>query len=107
MKYTKQNIVEGIYNKLDAMFEHEPMLHPMKELYKEKLVHYPKEVEQNVLEWINDLPLTEIDCYGVSIKGVMVDLELPDVWFPRVLSSFIDFMNSGFDDPYVIYGSFV
>ena len=57
MKYTKENIAEGIKAKIDVINEPEVIKHK----FVKKISEYPIEIEQNILEWINDEFLTNID----------------------------------------------
>lgn len=95
MIYTKENIEEGIIAKINSIND-EDADEGMKRIWRNKFVNYPIEVEQNVLEWINNQPITDIDCHGESIRRVLDIFELDDSWFPIVLENFILFKNSGF-----------
>lgn len=97
MKYTRENIVEGINAKLDEMYGKDPMLVGACALYKSILPDYPIEIEQNVLEWVNGAPLTDIDCHGVSIKRIMENRNLKEWYFPVVLRNFIMFKRNDFE----------
>lgn len=107
MKYTKENIIEGIYAKLDEMQGDPVLVEAAKQSYKKSLVNYPIEVEQNVLEWINDLPITAIDCHGTSIKKVLDGMELSIEFFPMVLENFIYFKETGFSNVLLCYSGFL
>lgn len=96
MKYTRENILEGINAKLEATYCRDKMDERFLRLYKQELPQYPIEVEQNVLEWINDEPITEVDCHGISIRYVLDRFNLSNDWFPLVLRNFITFKNGGF-----------
>ena len=93
MKYTRENIQEGIIAKINSLNE---LSEASKRVYRTVLIDYPIEVEQNVLEWINDLPITEVDCHGESIKNVMNVLGLDVTWFPSILKNFISFKHTNF-----------
>ena len=67
MKYTKENIQEGIRATINAL----PITSIDKELLMFSIPQYPIEIEQNVLEWINNEPLTDINCHGESIVQTM------------------------------------
>ena len=92
MVYTKENIKEGIIAKINSIND-EDADEGMKRIWRNKFVNYPIEVEQNVLEWINNQPITDIDCHGESIRRVLDIFELDDSWFPIVLENFILFKN--------------
>jgi hypothetical protein len=96
MKYTRENIVEGINAKLNKLVDENPILSPMCNVYRTILLNYPIEIEQNVLEWINNLPITKVDCHGISIKEVMERKQVKDVYFPIVVQNFIRFKDNGF-----------
>ena len=100
MVYTKENIKEGIIAKINALDDYSE---DSKRVFRSILMDYPIEVEQNVLEWINDLPITEVDCHGDSIKRVMDVFNLDISWFPVVLNNFIRFKNVNFCMTTVIY----
>ena len=100
MKYTKENIIEGIYAKVDAMPD---ASEADKEFWKWKLVQYPIEVEQNVIEWVNGLPITELDCHGESIRRVLDFGGLDDTYFPSVLIGFIWFKSNDFMTNSIVY----
>ena len=107
MKYTKENIIEGINAKLDEIVAKNPDLTGICNVYRASLPNYPIEIEQNMLEWINDLPLTEIDCHGASIKGVMESRKLPDHFFPALVRNFITYKKYNFAcGTYICYEGF-
>lgn len=93
MKYTKENIKEGIIAKINSLDE---LSEASKRVLRIELLDYPIEVEQNVLEWINNLPITEVDCHGESIKRVMNVFNLDISWFPVILEGFIRFKDTNF-----------
>jgi hypothetical protein len=92
VKYTIENIIDGIYAKIDSM----DIPDREKYLWKSKLQQYPNEISQNILEWINDLPITEVDCHGESIVKTMTVWDLDESWMPWVIDGFIKFKKSGF-----------
>ena len=97
MKYTRENILEGINKKLEEQYGSGSHIdNAFLRLYKQRLPEYPIEVEQNVLEWINDKPITEVDCHGISIRYVMDCFNLSDDWFPLILRNFVTFKNDNF-----------
>lgn len=93
MVYTKENIVEGIYAKIDAMNELDV---DDKAFWKDRLMEYPVEIEQNILEWVNDYPITEVDCRGESVLRTMWAFDLDESWMPFIVDGFIKFKNSNF-----------
>jgi hypothetical protein len=103
VKYTKENIVDGIYAKLDRIFGSDPMYKGVCEMFKVTLPEYPKEIEQNVLEWVNDEPFSEIDCHGISVKHVVEIKNLSDAHMPQVFENFITFQKNGFEGNAVCY----
>lgn len=107
MKYTKENIVEGIYAKLDEMQGDPVLVELFKTEYKNILVNYPKELEQNVLEWINDLPITEIKYHDCSIKKVLDGMELSVDFFPMVLRNFIAYEKDNCNNVLLCYSGFI
>lgn len=99
MVYTKENIMDGIYAKIDAM----PNVDEAdKEIWRRRLVQYPKEIEQNVLEWVNNLPITEVDCHGESIKKTMDRWGLDKDCIPSVINGFVKFKKGNFRTPSII-----
>ena len=100
--YTRENIIEGIYKKVDSIKDASDGL---KSIWKKELVNYPIEVEQNVLEWINGEPISDIDCHGYSMRTVLNYIKRGDEWFPFVLESFIKYKNTNFMMPSIVYGS--
>ena len=103
MKYTRENIIEGIKAKLDEMFGENSTTEPMSVMFKNVLPQYPIEIEQNVLEWINNEPITEVDCHGISIKHIMDRKNLSEFHMPQLIKNFIDFKNNGFVGDIVCY----
>ena len=103
MRYTKENIVAGIYAKIDSL---DNISDRKKNIFKRKLPDYPKEIEQNVLEWINDLPLTDVDCHGESIIKVMKLFNLDNSAIPYLIKNFIDYKESNFRVYRACYGTF-
>ena len=95
MRYTKENIIDGIYAKIDEA----SVSDGIKRKWRRKLVDYPEEVEQNVLEWLNDQPISEIDCHGESIKRVLDYENMGIEWFPCALEGFVNFKNSHYQVP--------
>ena len=67
MKYTKENIIDGIKAKINTINEPEVI----KRMFVEKISQYPVEIEQNILEWVNDKPLTKIECHGESLVEII------------------------------------
>ena len=94
MKYTKENIVEGIKAKIDVINEPEVIKHK----FVKKISEYPIEIEQNILEWINDEFLTNIDCYGESIVNVVNMWNVPIDKLYLVFYGFTIFKESNFYD---------
>ena len=92
-KYTRENIKEGIINKINSI---DNVSEATKRVWRERFLEYPIEIEQNILEWINDEPITQVDCYGESIRWVMDAFELDISWFPMILENFIRFKDTGF-----------
>lgn len=102
MKYTVENIQEGIALKLDELFNDDlskPTANVLKFLFKE----YPKEIEQNILEWINDMPFTDIDCHGQSFGHIATSMNLSKYQIPQLIENFIIFKQLNFNDPIVCY----
>ena len=91
VKYTKENIIEGIYEKIDTIDGFEGL----KVLWKYKLPQYPIEIEQNVLEWLNGEPISDIDYHGESIAKIFKLWNIDESRFISVLLGFIDFKNEG------------
>lgn len=103
MRYTKENIVDGIYAKLDEIFKVDSIYKPVGDMFKLILINYPEEIEQNVLEWVNGDPLTEVDCHGVSIKDIVETRNLSDAHMPQIIKNFITFKKNGFKGSNVCY----
>ena len=99
MKYTKENIHQGVEEKINSL--------PISEIDKRflliKLKKYPQEIEQNVLEWVNDVPLTDIDCYGESIVRVMRLWGFSEKDIPQLICGFMSFKNSNWQMPNYIW----
>ena len=91
MKYTKESIVEGLMVKIDSLNESLGL----KNAWKKMIVKYPTEIEQNVLEWINDEPLSDIDCHGESIVQTMKTWNFSQNDIPAILCGFVMFKESG------------
>jgi hypothetical protein len=106
MKYTRENILEGINVKLEEWCWDKRIYGGLLKVYKQELPQYPIEVEQNVLEWINGEPITEVDCHGMSIRRVMDCFDLSDDSFPLVLRDFISFKKGGFRNQSACFMSF-
>lgn len=96
IRYTKENIVDGINAKLDLIYGNDPNRKHFCEMCKIMMNDYPVEIEQNILEWINGIPLTEIDVHGMSVKRVMAAFELTDDCFPLVVRNFKRYKSRGF-----------
>lgn len=103
MQYTRENIIDGILTKIDSMHT---ISERQKNRLKKELVNYPIEIEQNILEWVNDLPITEVDCHGESIKHVMKIFDLTEEDVPYLIKNFINFKDSGFRVYTACYGVF-
>lgn len=101
MQYTKENIQDGIMAKIEAM----DITREEKLLLKMRLPKYPKEIEQNVLEWINDLPLTEVDCHGESIITTMRRWDFTEKDIPYIIDGFVAFAKRNFRASDVIWQS--
>lgn len=101
MKYTKDNIKNGIIEKVNSM----NVTEGEKEWLRMRLIQYPKEIEQNVLEWINDLPLTDIDCHGESILKTMAAWNINKDDIPYVINGFVSFAKRNFRVSDVIWQS--
>ena len=95
-EYTRENIIEGLDAKLDEIKAIDPEYDGWCESYRDSIKNYPIEVEQNVLEWINNKPLTDIDCHGASIKKIMDAFNLPNWYFPAILDNFVAFKENNF-----------
>ena len=102
MKYTSDNIKEGIIDKINSI-DKTKADSGMKKNWCRKLINYPIEVEQNVLEWLNDEPITKVDCHGISIRHVLDACKLDDSWFPFVLENFISFKNNNYVSINIVY----
>lgn len=98
MKYTEKNIIDGINAKIDNMYSDSGM----RQWYKYRLPQYPKEIEQNVLEWINDAPITEVDCHGESVLDIMNAWNLDTSYIPLIIDGFIKFAKTNFRTSSVI-----
>lgn len=103
MKYTKENIVEGINAKLDLMIEKDKILRGACNAFRDIITQYPIEVEQNVLEWINGDPLTDINYHGFSIAKTMKELELHESFFMLIIRNLICYRDSGFKNISICY----
>lgn len=102
MKYTRENIKEGIYAKLKEIYKEDCHDDFVEELTR-RIVNYPIEIEPNILEWINGLPLSKIDCHGISIREIMDSMDLDESYIPTLIENFITFKNDGFDDKVLCY----
>ena len=98
MQYTQENIKQGICAKIDKLYDD----NTDREFWKQKLLEYPKEIEQNILEWINDHPITDVDCHGESILDKMNAWKMDISYFPMVVRGFIQFSKTQFTCPSVI-----
>ena len=108
MRYTKENIVEGIHAKLEEMYGDSPMYKGFLKHMKQILPTYPTEVEQNVLEWLNGDEISDVDCHGISIKTVLSHPDaIANIDFPHVLYNFIKFQKSGFKNRLICFDGFV
>ena len=104
MVYTIENIQEGINAKLESMRDGTGTMDRYCILCKKWLLNYPKEVEQNILEWVNNLPLSEVEYHGTSVKRVMQTKKLVDGDFPMVIRNFKMYKDRGFvDGTYICY----
>ena len=92
MKYTKENILEGIKNKINSLNTSEEN----KQWWIERISQYPVEIEQNILEWINNQPLTDVDCHGESVLKTMQMWDLNENDLPYILSGFTTFKEGHF-----------
>ena len=90
MKYTKENIQEGIKATINAL----PITSIDKELLMLSIPQSPIEIEQNVLEWINNEPLTDINCHGESIVKTMQAWGFSNKDIPQIICGFVDFKDS-------------
>lgn len=99
MEYTKENIQEGILNKISSL----SCPDGDKRIFMATLPNYPKEIEQNILEWINDRPLTDIDCHGLSLSRILIDFNLDVTDIPTLVWSFIAFKNSNWRIPQKVW----
>ena len=92
MKYTKENIAEGIKAKINSL--------QVDEGTKRGLLwcipQYPKEIEQNILEWINNEPLTDVDCHGESIVRTMAMWNFTKDDIPQLICGFVAFKEGNF-----------
>lgn len=98
MLYTKNNIIDGIYAKIDSLYEDENT----RRMWKTFLPNYPKEIEQNVLEWVNNQPITHVDCYGESVLDIMDMWNIDESYMPEIINGFIHFAETKFTIPSVI-----
>ena len=96
MKYTKENIVEGIDARLNELHRNQPGSEHFCQACKIMMQDYPIEIEQNVLEWVNGLPISELDFHGTSIKRVMESRKLTDDFFPIVIKNFKNYKKNEF-----------
>lgn len=99
MKYTKENITEGLQHKINSL----PLTDMDKELLMLRIVHYPQEIEQNVIEWINGVPLTDIDCHGESIVKVMKLWKFSEQAIPYLICGFGVYAKSNWTSPDAIW----
>ena len=107
MRYTRENIWDGIEAKLSLFRDGNESTERYLAICREFMQDYPKELEQNVLEWVNNEPITEIDCHGASIKGVMCAEKLSDLYFPMVVRNFKIYRDRNFKGGnYICYKMF-
>lgn len=99
MQYTRVNIQEGIRIKLQSL----DLSEEYKEMLCEKICLYPAEIEQNILEWVNNQPLTPVDCHGVSIAQVIQQWNLPENAIPDIVLGFIYYQNSHWRIPQKVW----
>jgi hypothetical protein len=69
-------------------------------------MEYPIELEQNVLEWVNDLPLSEISCHGESINGVLKHMQWSNDCIPLVLNNFVLYKKGNYKNNVILYRGF-
>ena len=103
MKYTKENIFDGIDAKLDELFGGSEVTKTTALVFSQWLRQYPKEIEQNILEWVNNEPFSEIDFCGESIKHVADVMQLDSYSIPQLIKNFIDFNKTGCHGTYICY----
>jgi hypothetical protein len=102
--YTIKNIHDGIDKKIESMRDGTEEMDAFCTLCKAWMENYPSEVEQNILEWINNIELSDIECHGTSIKRVMNTMDLTDDAFPMVIRNFKIFKERNFEDgTYICY----
>lgn len=103
MKYTRENILEGIKHKVDTL----KCPDQMKIGLVDRLVLYPIEIEQNILEWINNQELTDVNCHGQSIVKLMKKWHLSEEDIPKLICGFAAFKNDEFNSPDLIWKTFM
>lgn len=99
MKYTKANIQEGIATKIKSL----SIPDELKEFYIDSLQNYPNEIEQNVLEWVNNIPLTDVDCHGESIVKIMNLWGFTEADIHKIILGFQDFRDGDWQMPNYIW----
>ena len=99
MKYTKENIQEGIVAKTKSLSLSEEYT----DMLIQQLLQYPVEIEQNIIEWVNDIPLTQINCHEVSMQQVMAQWNLPDKAIPDLILGFINYQNTKWRIPQKVW----
>ena len=103
MKYTRENILEGIKHKVNTL----KCPDKMKIGLVDRLALYPIEIEQNVLEWVNNQELTHVDCHGQSITILMDKWNLTDEDIPKLICGFAAFKNDDFVSSDLIWKTFM
>lgn len=103
MEYTRENILEGIRQKVKVL----KCPDRMKIGLVDRLALYPIEIEQNVLEWINGQELTHVNCHGQSIKNLINEWHLSEEDIPKLICGFATFKNDDFNSPDLIWKTFM
>lgn len=89
-EFLKEDIVEGIFWKVVMSDESDRS----KPVLMKRLLDYPLEIEQNILEWINNKSLTEVDCHGESIVKWLECFNLTYEAIPLIIKAFISYKES-------------
>ena len=90
-KFGKNDIIEGLFWKVIETNKEDDILYS---ILLKKLLDYPIEIEQNILEWINNETLTEIDCHGESIVKWLECFNLTYAAIPLIIKAFVDYKDS-------------
>lgn len=103
MKYTKKDIPNILRQKVDSLGTHDAH----KNLIFERIMRYPKEIEENILQWLNNEPITEIDCHGMSMKYVIDTCKLNDSDMLWLIDNFATYAERDFQVYSDCFGMFM